>query len=121
MRTIAPWITLQRTDFGDLESRTIGQYKEVYDAFFIERDLIPDGHYHEVGFEKLALDPFGEMRDIYERLRLPDFGHVESRLNCYVQLLEGFKKNVFPELRVELREQIAREWRPCFDAWGYCI
>jgi hypothetical protein len=35
--------------------------------------------------------------------------------------LEGYMKNVFPELRVELREQIAREWRQCFDAWCYRV
>jgi omega-hydroxy-beta-dihydromenaquinone-9 sulfotransferase len=121
MRAISPWITLQRPDFDDLEARTIEQYKEVYDAFFLERDLIPIGQYHEVGFEDLEADPIGEMRRIYEGLSLADFGHAEVVLKRYILSLEGYKKNVFPELRVELREQIAREWRPCFDAWGYCV
>ena len=121
MRAISPWITLQRPNFGDLEARTIRQYKEVYDAFFLERGLIPDGQYQEVAFEDLEADPVGEMRRIYAGLALGDFGHVELALERYILSLEGYKKNEFPDLRVELREQIAREWRPCFDAWGYCV
>jgi omega-hydroxy-beta-dihydromenaquinone-9 sulfotransferase len=121
MRMISPWITLQRPNFDDLEARTLKQYKEVYDAFFLERGLIPDGQYHEVGFEDLEADPIEEMRRIYDGLSLAHFGHVIPVLKRYIQSLEGYSKNVFPELRVEFREQIAREWRRCFDEWGYCV
>ena len=42
MRSISPWLTLQRPDHSDLENRTIRQYKEVYDVFSEERELIPE-------------------------------------------------------------------------------
>jgi hypothetical protein len=121
MRKIAPWITLQRPNFDHLEERTIEQYKEVYSAFFEEHGLIPLGNYCEVGFEDLETDPMGQMRGIYEKLSLPDYGHVESALSDYLRSLEGYKKNVFSELPAELRERVAREWRPCFEAWGYRV
>ena len=116
---VSPWWALQRPDHSDLDDRTIRQCKEVYDVFFEERELIPEGHYHEVCFEELEKDPVGQVRDIYEALDLPDFAHVESRLREYVDSIAGYKKNVFPEIAADLRERIAKEWRRCFDEWGY--
>ena len=59
---------------GDDEDWVLGQYRAMYDAFFEERGLIPAGHFHEVGFERLEADPIGEVGRIYEALGLPDFG-----------------------------------------------
>jgi hypothetical protein len=116
---ISPWWALQRPDFSGLEERTIRQYREVYEAFFEERELIPKGHFYEVGFEELEADPVGQVRGLYEGLDLPDFGHVEPRLRQYLRSIAGYKKNVFPEVPVDLGERIAREWRRCFQEWGY--
>jgi omega-hydroxy-beta-dihydromenaquinone-9 sulfotransferase len=119
VRTVTPWWTLQRPDYSDLEERTIQQYREVYDAFFEERGLIPKGHFHEIGFEALEADPIGQVRGIYEALNLPDFRHVEPVLRRYVESLSGYKKNTLSELPPDLRERIAGEWRRCFEEWGY--
>jgi hypothetical protein len=119
VRTVTPWWALQRPDYSDLEGRILRQYREVYDAFFEERGLIPKGHFHEVGFEALEADPLGQVRGIYEALALPDFGHVEPALRRYVESLAGYKKNVLPELPPDLRGRIAGAWRRCFDEWGY--
>ena len=119
VRTVTPWWTLQRPDFSDLEERTIRQYREVYDAFFEERGLIPEGHFHEIGFEALEADPIGQVQGIYEALALPDFRQVEPGLRRYVESLSGYKKNTLPELPTDLRERIGREWRRCFEEWDY--
>jgi hypothetical protein len=114
-------MALQRPDYGDLDGRTLRQYREVYDEFFDERGLIPKGHFHEVGFEALEADPIGQVRGTYEALALPDFGHVEPALRRYVEALSGYKKNTLPELPADLRSRVAREWRRCFDEWGYPV
>jgi hypothetical protein len=119
MHRITPWLALQRPDFAGLDDRIIRQYREVYDVFFEECGLIPPGQFHEVGFEDLEADPVGQARGIYEALSLPAFGHVEPALRKYVGSLAGYKKNTFSELPADLRERLAREWRPCFEAWGY--
>ena len=121
MRMISPWITLQRPDCSDLEDRTVRQYKEVYDAFFAERALIPEGHLHELGFADLEADRIAQTRAIYAGLQLPDFGHVEAVLRRYLDSIAGYKKNSFPELSTQARGRIAREWRRCFDEWGYAV
>jgi hypothetical protein len=114
-----PYGRLQRTDRFDWVGRVIRQYKELYEAFFEQRALIPPGHFHELRFEDLERDPVGEVRKLYEALRLPDFGHVEPALRQYADSQKGYRKNVFPELPPDLRRGVATEWRRCFDEWGY--
>jgi omega-hydroxy-beta-dihydromenaquinone-9 sulfotransferase len=121
LRKVAPWMALQRPQFGDLEERTIHQYKQVYDVFFEERGLIPKGRFHEMGFESLEADPIGQMRQLYEALALPDFNAVEPALKRYVESVSGYQKNRFTELPADVRSRIAQEWRRCFDEWGYPV
>ncbi|HTU90618.1 MAG TPA: sulfotransferase [Gemmataceae bacterium] len=121
LRSGTPVWTLQRPDYSDLHERIIRQYKEVYDTFFEERGLIPKGCFHEVSFEKLEADPIGQVRELYEVLALPDFKTVQPTLQRYVESLAGYKKNSLPDLPVELRPRIAREWRRCFEEWSYSL
>jgi hypothetical protein len=120
-RTVTPWWALQRPDYGDLEGRTLRQYREVYDVFFEERGLIPKGHFHEIGFEALEADPVGQVRGTYEALGLPDFGHVEPALRRYLDGITEYRKNTLPDLPADLRSRVAVEWRRCFDEWGYPV
>ena len=116
---VAPWVALQRSEFDGLIDRSLRQYREVFEAFFEERSLIPRGRFHEISFAALEDDPIGQVHGIYEGLGLPDFGHVEPALRRYVESLSGYKKNTFPQLSMPERARIAREWRRCFDEWGY--
>lgn len=118
-RTAMPMMRLQRTDGIDWEGRVIRQYKQMHDAFFRERDLIPAGRYHEICFEELEKDPMGQMRGIYEALGLPDFAEVEPRLRAYVDSIAQYCKNSYFALAPEARLRIAEQWRRCFDEWGY--
>jgi omega-hydroxy-beta-dihydromenaquinone-9 sulfotransferase len=115
----SPWITLQCPVYDGLDDVILGQNREVFDVFFDERSLIPHGRFHELSFAGLESDPIGQVRGIYEGLGLPEFGYVEPRVRKYVESLSGYKKNTFPELSARERGRIAREWRRCFDEWGY--
>ncbi len=110
---------MQRAEPRHLDERAIRQYREVYEVFFEERDLIPKGHFHEIGFEALETDPLGQVRRIYEALDLPDFGHVELALRHYLATIAEYMKNTLSELPAELRSRVARGWRRCFEEWGY--
>lgn len=103
----------------DDEGSVLRRYREMYEVFFEERGLIPEGRYCEVGFESLESDPIGTMRGIYEALRLPDFRGAEADLDAYMATISGYRKNSFPDLAPETRGRIAVEWRRCFAEWGY--
>lgn len=112
---------LQRGSGADSEEGVIRRYREMYDAFFEERPLIPAGRYCEVGFEALEANPIGTVQGIYEALDLPDFRSTEPDLRSYVGSASEYKKNVFPEPAADQRGRVAVEWRRCFEEWGYSL
>jgi len=112
---------LQRVRHDDLDEQILARYREMYDAFFAERDLIPAGNFCEVAFEELDRDPMRVMRSIYTDLKLPDLEEVSPALQQYVNSIAAYKKNEFKPLDPSLRERIACEWQKCFDEWGYGV
>lgn len=114
-----PLTRLQSTSGVDWQGRTLRLYKQMYEAFLEERQLIPAGHFHEVCFEELEQDPLGQVRQVYEALNLPDFREAEPALGQYIGSLSGYRRNVFPELPTDSREQIKREWGRFFEEWRY--
>jgi hypothetical protein len=106
---------------ADLDGWIIRQYERMYESFFAERQLIPSGNFHEIGFESLEKDPNGELRRAYEALALPKFCNVEPELDRYLASIAGYRKNRFAELPEDARRRIATSWRRCFDEWGYPV
>jgi hypothetical protein len=110
---------LQRPRLDDLDEWILGQYRRMYDVYFEERDLIPAGRFHEIGFEDLERDTIGEMSRLYRALELPDFEGVKEPLEKYVASIAGYQKNEFATIADGLRQEIAQQWKPSFDQWGY--
>ncbi|MGQ0634231.1 MAG: sulfotransferase family protein [Planctomycetaceae bacterium] len=119
LRAVHPWFSVQSPSEHDLDERIIRLYREIYDVFLEERSLIPAGRFHEISFADLEADPMGEMRGVYRALGIPDFESVEPTLRQYVESLAGYRKNSHPPMARDLKRRLAREWRRCFDEWGY--
>jgi hypothetical protein len=120
---VSSWknFAFQKLDEQALQERIFRQHKDMFDAFFDERSLIPAGRFTELSFKQLEEDPIGQVERIYRELSLPDFGDVKSKVENYVGSLGTYKKNKHVDLPPELRERIAREWRRTFDEWGYAV
>jgi hypothetical protein len=118
----AVWYTyLQRPDRTVIDDHILARYNLLYDAFFEERSLIPEGRFHEMSFEDLERDPMGEVNRLYVGLGLDGFESFRPRLRDYVDSLAGYRKNPLPEIEPKWRRAVAREWRRSFDAWNYPI
>jgi len=118
----ATWYTyLQRPDLESINRRILERYTVLYDAFFVERGLIPPGHYHEVSFEELETDPMGQVELLYQKLGLAGFEVFRPKLQRYVDSIAGYKKNVFKDLPAAEREAVAKAWRRSFEEWGYPV
>ena len=117
MKEAAPFWALQTRE-PDAE-QIVQDYVDVYDAFFEQRHLIPEENFCEVAFDQLENDPIGQMQRIYETLSLPGFDQVEPKLRDYLESIEGYSRNTFPELPNDIRERLAREWSRCFEEWQY--
>jgi hypothetical protein len=84
-------------------------YTEMYEAYFEERSLIPEGRLCEVGFEDLERAPAEAVRSIYEALWLPGFEGLRTRPEDYLGSIAGYRKNRHDELPEPLRRRIAHE------------
>jgi hypothetical protein len=122
MHTAGLWWQLQRINFADddaINTQLIDQVKTLYDGYFEQRALIPAGRLYDISYEDLEREPIDQIRAIYDALGLPDFAQVEKQLGNYLNSIADYKKNALPELPDQLRCHVHREWKRCFDEWGY--
>jgi omega-hydroxy-beta-dihydromenaquinone-9 sulfotransferase len=112
-------LQFQKPDPADASAAVVRRYRLLYDAYFEERTLIPEGQLYEVAFEELERDPIGPMQQAYQALGLRGFETVLPRLEEYVATLAGYRKNSYPELPADLKAEVGRQWRQSFEEWGY--
>ena len=91
----------------------------MYEAYFDEVGLIPEGRFHELAYESLEKDPLGEMRSIYDSLDISGFSDVKPQLEAYLDGLKSYRKSELPEIEPALRQRIATAWSRYFEEWGY--
>ncbi len=119
IRTVQPVFRLQESPPPDGDDSILGLYAEMYDAYFDQRGLIPDGRLVDVGYEDLERDPIGVVGSIYESLGLAGVDGLRPRLEAYLGSIAGYRKNRPADLPEPLRARIADEWGRSFDEWGY--
>lgn len=116
----AGWLTyLQRPQLEVLDESILRRYRLLYDAYFEQRHLIPADQFYEVSFADLAHDPLGQVRAIYEALKLPYSPNLDTKLKHYTNARRGYRKNVYSSLNPSMKQKIDREWQRSFDAWNY--
>jgi hypothetical protein len=119
IRVVQPLYHLRDGPIQDTDDRIISVYTAMYDAYFGERDLIPEGRLCEVAFEDLERDPLNVVESIYDSLGLQRFEGVRPLLATYLRSIADYRKNRHDELAEPLRRRIANEWGRSFDEWGY--
>lgn len=112
---------LHQSDGVDLDAGILRRYGTMYDAFFRDKANIPEGQFHEIRFADLEQDMVGQIGLLYERLHLPGFAHVESRIQAYAQENSDYQKNIHDTLPDDVRRRVAAAWRRSFEQWGYPI
>jgi len=104
---------------NDVEEETIAVYREMHEAFFRERALIPAGHCYELDYDDLVREPVGQLRAAYDALALDGFERMEAHVRQYLGSTAGYARNVYPEISDAMRQRLTSEWRLSFEQWGY--
>jgi hypothetical protein len=119
VRKIAPRWTFQRPDISTLDEDIIQRYRQVHQAWFSEKSLIPDGRLVEVSYESLKADPIGELGNLYRKLALPEFESCLPAMEKYLSGHSSYQTNKYTALDENTRRRLTDEWQRCFDEWGY--
>src|SRR5262249_48335460 len=112
-------IGMQHPRRDRFDAWVLRHYRQMFDVFFEDRNLIPTGQFHEVRFADLEADPLERVAEMYKALALPDFEQVRPALQEYVASLRNYRKNRYPALEESLRRKVADTWRRSFEEWGY--
>ena len=119
IRVGQPLHQLRDGPLQDGDDRIISVYTELYDAYFEQRALIPQGRLYDVSYEDLERQPVSVIGSIYQSLGLSGFEDVRARLEDYLASIAGYRKNRHGDLPDKLRRRIANEWGRNFSEWGY--
>jgi omega-hydroxy-beta-dihydromenaquinone-9 sulfotransferase len=104
---------------GNRDARIINRYRHIYEAFFSEKNLIPQGHYCEVKYEECVNDPIGTIKRIYDCLGMSLSEESLLVVTKHIESVRNHQTNAYVGLVGATRDSIRREWRRCFEEWGY--
>ena len=110
---------LQRRSNPTYDEDILRRYRELYDAFFAEKALIPAGRFVEIRFADLERDFVGQVSRVYAELGLPGAASALAQVEAYAREQANYQKTQHQPLPAPLRAQIAALWQPSFEAWGY--
>ena len=99
------------------EERVFELFEIMFDSFLKNRHLVPDKRLSVVRFEDLERNPQQELERIYDDLELSS-PPVDSWAR-YLQSVNQYRKNEYPEISAELRTQVLARWGKYFHEWEY--
>jgi len=110
---------LQSPNRGQIDESILRRYVDMYDAFFDDVHLIPEGHYHEVRFEDFEKDIVWHVADMYQSLQMTGFEEVKPKIEAFVASKTDYQKNVAKPIPDDTRHRVAERWWRNFEIWGY--
>ena len=91
----------------------------MYDAYFDDCETVPPHQLVEIAYEDLERDPIGQLKIIYDSLKMGDFEDVRPAMEAYVASVADYKKNRHPNIDDATRTRIVAAWARSFDTWRY--
>lgn len=89
------------------------------ERFFSDRQLIPEGNLHYVGYKDLVANPLRTLEDAYKALDLGDFLVCRDQIQAELEARRNYQVNTHPPLEPDLAEQLRREWNAYYTEFGY--
>jgi hypothetical protein len=109
---------LQRPTFAGLEEQVFTTFTHLYQKLEETRHLVEPSRFYELRYEDLVRDPVGEMRKLYDHLKLGGFDRLLPRLQAYLAANSTYQTNRY-RLTPELRAEITRRWGEVIRRYGY--
>ncbi len=100
-----------------LEEKVLSDFEAMYDAFFADVKLVPQGAFCEISYDELVAAPVATLERIYAELGIDDFDGRRDAFEAFAATQKKYQKNKF-ELAPEIKETIKRRWKAYFDRYA---
>ncbi len=105
-------------DQENFEIAMIKMYNRMYEKYFDEKKLIPEGNLVEVRYEDLKEKPYEVIKKIYHDLSLNDFEKNQYKINSYIKT--QFKVNTHKyNLDEKQKNKIYKYFKKTIELWQY--
>jgi len=102
----------------DLEEFVLATYLDLYQAYHLQKALVPDGDRYEIRFENLTADPVGELQRIYSHFGFSGSDQIAGRLASELTPHRDYRRNEY-RLTDDERRIVAERWDVAFRRYGY--
>ncbi|GBF26124.1 hypothetical protein MnTg02_01161 [bacterium MnTg02] len=101
-----------------LDEFVMKTFVRMFRAYDEDRALVPRENLVEIKYEDLVADPVGNLKRIYDQLRLGDFSRAEPYVTDYLSQTGDYQTNVW-EMTASRRREIRARWADYIDRFGY--
>jgi len=109
---------LGRVNLESHEEVVYQAYENCIHTYEEDKKFVPQGNLYEIKYEELEKDIPGSMEQIYENLGLPDYLHVQSKIEQYAESIKDYKKNEFPTDQA-LAQVVNTRMKFALEKYGY--
>ena len=102
----------------DVNSIIIDIYSKIMHRYLLEKDLVPNGQLVEIPYEDLIQRPLENMRTIYKKIHLDDFGYCENKMKSFVEVQKNFV-TLEHELPADEKRVVSEKLEPFIRRWNY--
>ncbi|MHA1203215.1 MAG: sulfotransferase, partial [Candidatus Heimdallarchaeaceae archaeon] len=102
----------------NLEKIILENYNIMYEKFYEEVDLIPEGNLVNVRFEDLRDNPLEQLEKIYATLNLENFEKAKQQVLPYLLSVANYKPSSY-QITKKDKKMIDSHWHDTIVKWGY--
>jgi hypothetical protein len=110
--------TLQTWDEEEMCETILENYRQMYEKFDRDRQLIPEGNLVEVRYEDFVQDPMSHIERIYADLDIDGYEQAEPHIRTYVDTQKRYKPNRHV-LGADAIRRVNAHWGHIVDRFGY--
>ncbi len=101
-----------------LDDYVLDMFARLTEDYEEDRHLIPKDRLVELRYEDFVKDPVASMRDIYQRLDIPNFDQAEAPMREFLGERSEHKVSRY-ELPAALKRKVIDRLKPYIDRFGY--
>ncbi|MDB5339853.1 MAG: hypothetical protein JWN70_5472 [Planctomycetaceae bacterium] len=102
----------------DMEDEVCHLYRELFERYHRDKDLIPSERLYEIRYEDLERSPVAEIGKLYDHFGWTGFAGVAEKLETHLNEIGEYQKNHF-RMDSDLKSRVYDRFHDIFNRYGY--